>query len=352
LSNEKVTTYAFAYLPIKTMIKKILKIIFWTLGIILALAVLLLAYFNIPVNHENTEAKLGVTFSARYAGDIGLNWKEAYLAALDDLKIRKVRIPVYWDLAEKKEGQYDFSDIIWQLDEAKRRGVDVVMVVGQKVPRWPECAIPEWAKNDDQKRKRKLIIFIDKTIDNLKGYDNIKAWQVENEPFLSFGVCPPLDTNLLDQEIALVRSKDPSRPIIVTDSGELSLWTQAAKRADIFGTTMYRTIYKKGLGYFDYPIGPRFFQFKYYLNKIITGQSKAIVIELQAEPWISGWTTGCPLEEQFKSMNSEKLVDNVVFARKVGFPEIYLWGVEWWYWLKVEKNHPELWDTARELFSH
>jgi len=36
-------------------------------------------------------------------------------------------------------------------------------------------------------------------------------------------------------EIALVRAKDPSRKVIVTDSGELSFWISAAKRADILG---------------------------------------------------------------------------------------------------------------------
>jgi len=333
------------------MIKKILKIILGIFGIILGLAILLLIYFNIPVQKESNNAKLGVTFSSRYAGDIMLNWKEVYIAILDDLGVRKVRIPIYWDLVEKQEGQYDFSDVIWQLDEAEKRGVDVVIVVGQKVPRWPECAIPEWTKNDDQKRKTKLLQLIDREIESLKGYDSVKAWQVENEPFLPFGICPALDTDLLDQEIALVKAKDPSRPVIITDSGELSLWVRAAKRADIFGTTMYRTIYKKGLGYFDYPIGPRFFWFKHWLVKTFADQNKIIVIELQAEPWISGYTIECPLEEQFKSMNEEKLMGNVAFAKKVGFPEIYLWGVEWWYWLKVEKNHPELWDTARELFN-
>jgi hypothetical protein len=88
------------------------------------------------------------------------------------------------------------------------------------------------------------------------------------------------------------------------------------------------------------------------LIKTFAKQDKVVVIELQAEPWISGYTTECPLEEQFKSMNKEKLADNIVFAKKVGFPEVYLWGVEWWYWLKVEKAHPELWDTARELFKN
>jgi hypothetical protein len=168
---------------------------------------------------------------------------------------------------------------------------------------------------------------------------------------LNFGICPPLDVQLLDNEIGLVRLLDPARKIIVTDSGELSLWLGAAQRADIFGTTMYRTIWKKGIGYFNYPIGPRFFHFKKWLAHLFTGQENFIVIELQAEPWISGWTTQRPLEEQFQSMNAGKLKENVEFAQKVGFAEVYLWGAEWWYRLKVEKNQPELWNQAKEMWN-
>jgi hypothetical protein len=333
-------------------IKKIGKIILWVLGIALALAVAIFIYFNLPVSGENDNAQLGVTFSARYASDIGLDWKQAFIATLDDLHVKKIRIPVYWDLVEPTEGQYDWTDLDWELQQAKVRNAEIVLVVGQKVPRWPECAIPAWAATSDAKRKASLVSFVDTVVKRYKNDSEIKYWQIENEPFLAFGICPAIDSNLLDSEIAVARMQDSTRPIVITDSGELSLWVRAASRADVFGTTMYRTIFKQGWGYYQYPIGPRFFQFKYFLNKILAHQNNAVVIELQAEPWISGYTTNEPLEEQFKSMNPDQLKANVTYARKVGFPDIYLWGVEWWYWLKVEKNHPELWATAKELFSH
>ena len=334
------------------MFKKMLKIFSKAFLVLAVIVMFLLIEFKIPVNKENKGAELGVTFSKLYAEEIGLDCKEEYIKILDDLKARKIRIPVYWDLAEKKEGEYDFSDIDWQLSEAKKRNANIILVVGQKVPRWPECAIPSWAMVSDEKRKTTLINFIDATVERYKNNSEIKYWQVENEPFLPFGICPKFDVDLLDREIALVRSKGAQKPVIVTDSGELSLWVRAASRADVFGTTMYRTIYKKGLGYFDYPIGPRFFYFKYWLIKTFSHQDNAIVAELQAEPWIAGYTTDQPLLEQFKSMNSEKLKSNVIFARKVGFPEIYLWGVEWWYWLKTKQGHSELWDTAKDLFNN
>jgi len=333
------------------MLKKILKIIGWILLTLVIIILLLLAYFNFPIKKGSDKVELGVTFSSRYAQDINVDWQANFIAMLDDLGVRKIRIPIYWDLVEKEKGQYDFSQLDWQLQEAAKRQAEIILVVGQKVPRWPECAIPSWAQNDDQIRKTRLLKFINTVVERYKKESAVKYWQVENEPFLGFGICPPLDVPLLDMEIGLVHLIDPSRKVIVTDSGELSLWISAAKRADVFGTTMYRTIWKEGLGYFTYPIGPRFFHFKKWLAHLFSGQENFIVIELQTEPWVAGWTINRPLEEQFQSMNAGQLKENVEFAQKVGFSEVYLWGVEWWYWLKVEKNHPELWNQARETWS-
>ena len=30
--------------------------------------------------------------------------------------------------------------------------------------------------------------------------------------------------------------------------------------------------------------------------------------------------------------------------------EFYLWGAEWWYWMKEKQNKPEIWDEAKKLF--
>lgn len=321
------------------------------LGAFVLVIALLFGYFNLSGPDPRENVDLGMTFSSRYATDLGLDWKETYLALLDDVGVKKLRLPVYWDLIEKERGIYEYVDLDWQISEAEKRGVEVILALGQKVPRWPECHIPEWVNYDDGVRRQGLLHFMTKTVERYKADTVITKWQVENEPFLPFGICPPFDVSFFEQEIALVKSLDPTRPILLTDSGELSLWYGAASRGDEFGTTLYRDIYSKKVGgYFTYPIGPNFFRTKERLMRLFTEQKTFSIIELQAEPWASGWLPNIPLEEQAITMNEEKLRENVDYAKRVGFGEIYLWGGEWWYWMKTKKESPAVWETGKTLF--
>lgn len=340
----------------------VIKFVSVTVLAVLFLIGIIFAYFNLSGPAPREDVHLGMTFSSRYATDLGLDWKETYLALLHEVGVKKLRIPVYWDLVEKeplvgenrlKIDEY-YADVDWQIREAEKAGAEVILSIGQRVPRWPECHIPEWAKKlSDYERQQALKGFLAETVNRYDKEKVITTWQVENEPFLVFfGECPPLDVNFLEEEIALVKAldHDVKRPVLVTDSGELSVWTRAAKRGDIFGTTMYRTIYKHGYGYFTYPVGPNFFRAKELLVRLLTKQENFMVIELQAEPWASGWVANVPLEEQFISMNEKLLEEHVTYARRVGFQDIYLWGGEWWYWLKVKKDYPAVWEKGKELF--
>jgi hypothetical protein len=336
---------------ISQSLKHFLKIVWIFVGSACTVLLLIFGYFNLPGPAPREDVTLGVTFSNRYAEALGLDWHAAYIALLDEVKVRKIRIPVYWDLVEKNPGQYDFSDVDWQLAEAKKRNAEVILSIGQRVPRWPECHIPQWANVSDDLRKQALFKMLGESVKRYKDHSEIVKWQVENEPFLVFfGICPKFDPNQLEEEVAFVKKLDPSRPVMLTDSGELSLWFRAASRGDEFGTTMYRKIYKPGVGYVTYPLGPNFFRFKEQLTRLLTKQEHFSVIELQAEPWANGWVADAPLEEQFKTMDAEQLRTVVTYAKRVGFSEVYLWGGEWWYWMKEKEGHPEIWETAKEIF--
>lgn len=331
--------------------KHFFKVVTIILLSIVFFVLLLFGYFNLPGPEPREDVRLGMTYSSRYAEGLGLDVRETYLALLDEVGVKKMRLPVYWDLVEKDNGVYDFSEVDWQLAEAGKRDVEVILTVGLKVPRWPECHIPAWAQESDEIRKRGMLSFIETTVRRYQDDRTVVKWQVENEPFLPFGVCPDFDVSFLNQEVALVKALDPSRPVLLTDSGELSLWYGAAIRGDEFGTTLYRDIYSPKVGgYFTYPIGPNFFRFKEKMVRLLTKQEHFTVIELQAEPWASGWIVDVPVEEQFKTMNETKLRENVDYARRVGFRDIYLWGGEWWYYMKVKKNYPAVWETGKALF--
>jgi hypothetical protein len=127
---------------------------------------------------------------------------------------------------------------------------------------------------------------------------------------------------------------------------------RAAKRADIFGTTMYRMIYKDPIGYFKYPLPPKFFWAKANIVHLFFSEKPIIVSELQAEPWGPKLIYDLTLEEQEKSMSVTQFYDNIEYAKQVGFPENYLWGAEWWYWLKTKHNRPEIWEAAKEVINN
>jgi len=252
----------------------------------------------------------------------------------------------HWLEVEPKEGQFDFTELDWQVAQAQERDVKIILAVGYRLPRWPECHQPEWVID----QRPALLGYMEKVVNRYKDNAAVFAWEVENEPFLSFGECPKLDVKLLDEEIALVRQLD-SRPIILTDSGELSWWVRAAKRADIFGTTMYRWVWNQQLGSYKYPIPPGFFRLKERLVRLFVGWQKPfVVIELQGEPWTHKQIYEIPIEEQLKLMPLTEFISTIDYAKQTGFSEYYWWGAEWWYYLK-QNGHPEYWDKVKELIS-
>lgn len=299
---------------------------------------------------EGTQ-KFGVTFSKPFAEKLGYDWKAVYLAILDELGARAFRLPAYWDEIEKEKGVYDFSDLDWQINEAGKRGAKIILAIGQRLPRWPECHIPEWLVGASaQERQKRLMSFLEETVLRYKDNPSVWAWQVENEPFLiGFGECPEFDAGFLDEEIALVKNLDKSRPVIVSDSGELSLWLRAYKRSDIFGTTMYKVVWDErlpGEGYFKYPLPPEFFWLKANLVRFFYGDKPIVVVELQAEPWGPKMIYETDYEEHKKSMDFEQFKENIEYARQVGFEEAYLWGAEWWYLVKEKYGDDRFWKEA------
>lgn len=298
--------------------------------------------------------KYGVSFSPGYASYLELDWQKTYIQIFDDLKVKNLRIPSYWDVIEKNQGKYDFSEVDFMLDEAGKREARVILIVGERQPRWPECHIPIWAKNlSVSERKERVLEFIQKAVGRYKDRSEIWAWQVENEPFLPFfgEGCGLGNVDFLKKEVSLVRSLS-KKTIIITDSGELELWITPMQLSDVFGTTLYRKTYDPILGYKTYPILPYLYNIKSALVKAVFApkNQKTIVTELQTEPWLSqaDSSDGSP-KKQAEIFSVENFKENISYAKKTGFDEMYLWGVEWWYFMDLN-GYPEYLNYAKTLF--
>lgn len=299
----------------------------------------------------------GVTFSEKFSRELGLDWRENYLAILDELEPARLRLVAYWDDIERDPGTLDFASLDWQLDEAERRDIPVILAAGLKMPRWPECHVPDWAAALSKgKREEALRDYMRKVVERYRGRSGIVMWQIENEPFLMFGSCGTRPAKVLEREIALVKAIDPSRPILVTDGGELGLWVRAASRGDVFGTTMYRKVYPEVigplLGVIEYPIGPDYFRVKERFTRWWTGKpdQRFIVSELQGEPWSPVHLREAPLGEQLETFSPAYFADTIEYAKRAGFEEYYLWGVEWWWWMKQVHGVDDYWNYARTLY--
>ncbi len=328
--------------------KKILRnILFGALIFLL----LFIGYFFIGSPPPAEKITWGVNFSQKHAKNLGLDWKETYLALLDDLEANHLKVAAHWDLLEPEKNKYYFEDLDWQIKTAEEKGAKLLLVIGMKTPRWPECHIPEWAKGlTEEEQQERILNLVKEIVLRYRGRVSVWAWQVENEPFFPFGECPRVDKNFLKKEIDLVKSLDSSHPIVISDSGEGSFWIRAAKFGDIVGTTMYKRVWFHQVGiYVHYPFPPTFYWRKAQIIKKIFDK-KVIVVELQAEPWGPKLLYDSPIEEQEKTMNLEQFQKNVEFARKTGFDRFYFWGAEWWYWMKEKQNQPEIWEEAKKLF--
>lgn len=327
--------------------------IFALMGLIILVFIFYFAAKSNDQSNQTNPITYGVTYSPGYVKALGLDPKKTYQKMFKDLKINKIRLPAYWDEIEPNPEEFDFADLDFYIDEAKRNNTDVLLAIGYKLPRWPECRVPDWLKNASiEKRQAEQIKMIGMVIDYYTKINpklNIKAFQIENEPLLNFGTCDPVNEKFFKEEVAFVRSKT-NMPIVITDSGELSSWIVPMQLSDYFGTTMYRVVTNPIIGAMPYPIQPWYYRVKSNLiRKFLAPSNKGTInVELQTEPWAEIFIADIPINKQLENFSIKDFKNNINFARKTGFSEIYLWGVEWWYWV-ADHGHPEYLQYAKNL---
>ena len=293
----------------------------------------------------------GISFNQNHATSLGLDWKEVYRSMLEDIKPKYIRIAAMWSEVEREKNTFDFADVDWMMNLAEENNAKVVLVVGQKAPRWPECHVPEWIGDYESKSAEDhLFRYITATVEKYKDHKTLEIWQVENEAFIKFkfGECEDYRSDLVEKEIKLVKSLDSEHKIMLTDSGELGTWKKPMELGDYFGTTLYRIVRTPGNRIFHYDWLPAAF---YRWKAQVLGQdlNTFFVAELQAEPWFTdAGAENTSVEEQEETMNIRRLREHLDYASRIGTPRAYLWGVEWWYFMKEVNNDNRYWELIKE----
>ncbi|MBE9032358.1 beta-galactosidase [filamentous cyanobacterium LEGE 11480] len=296
----------------------------------------------------STDLKIGATFIKINAEHLGLDWRSVYKEIIDDVGIKQIRIPVFWDQLEQEPGKFDWADLDWQMQQAAQSQAKVMLAVGHRVPRYPECYAPEWTKPlDEATFKRSLFRMTEAVVQHFKDNPALDAWQVENEPLAKIlGViwgdagCREI-SHFVKEEVAMVKRLDEQQhPTIVTYA--FSPWPSSQLRqtiefdSDVVAITLFNKLFFRSPVFNGYvemfkfgPMAP--LRLAYQRSIVKHHQQDFWVAEMQAEPWgPKGPYDFENPDDAYISMNPDRLNETWDYAANSGASRIYLWGAEWW----------------------
>jgi len=351
-------------------IKLSLRIFALAASVLLALyALSYLAWYN---RAPETTPIYGVNFSCKRAEYLGQDCARVFAEVLDGLGVRHLRVSVYWSDVEQELGVYTFTAIDQLLDAAAVRGARVTVSLGMKAQRFPEYWFPTWLRLQAKIAPgaspeeypivpEALLPYLAAAARHLGAHPAVEAIQVENEPFVSFHTYVngwEIRPEFLLREIETVRAADPGHhPIVVSHASWLrrdDTWEWILDRADVLAQSVY-TKRQRGpwpwLYIFPYRIGPLTPDLPVQARAARAQGKELWIGELQAEPFERADVDLRRIPTAAAASFSLRGFDqNVRFARRSGATRAYLWGVEWWAYLRDVRGEPALWEAARKLF--
>jgi hypothetical protein len=306
-------------------------------------------------SQANKPLRLGVTFIADYAEALGVN-PEKTMDALIHIGVRQFRLVSYWSDGEPLKGQYNFSQLDWEFKKAEAAHAKVILVLGLRQPRWPECHMPTWAQDEPSNVwQPQLMAYIKTVVNRYKNSPSLESYQLENEYFLKgFGICTNYSRQRLVDEYNLVKSLDPHHIIIVSRSNNAIGIPLGQPQPDEFGISVYRWVWDANVThrYLEYPYPAWFYAFLAGLQEIVDHKNM-MIDELQAEPWPPHGQTipQTSLAEQNKSMSASKLQSEFNYGIATGMRSIDMWGAEYWYYRLIKLHDPSVWNVAKREFA-
>lgn len=296
-----------------------------------------------------SKPSFGISFSLKQCRNFDLDWQPVLHSLIHDLGVKQFRLMSYWDEHETTRGNYDFATLAKQLKIIQAAGGEVSLCLGVRQPRWPENHWPNWAwRLPKPERDTALMRYLDATVAFAKEWPCITSYQLENEALLTnFGTRPDTDRRRLRAEFKLVKHLDPTRAVAMSTS---TSWGIPIRRPipDYVGFSYYQVLYHDGKYRLSFH-RPWLDRIRAALIRLIH-RKQSFIHELQAEPWGPKNIWEMDLPEQYKSMSLAQLQSNIRQAEATGLYPIYLWGAEWWYWLKSKNRAPEHWNAVQKLY--
>jgi hypothetical protein len=233
---------------------------------------------------------MGVSFDPDYAQSLGIN-PEQTMKALLNIGVRQFRINSYWNDIEPAPNQYNFSQLDWEFQLAQAYHAKIVLVVGLRQPRWPECHPPSWINTDQPESnwQPQIESFMTKVINRYKNSPSLVSYQLENEYFLKgFGTCSnyTFSRERLISEDNLLKRLDPKHYIIIPRSNNAIGWPTGQPQSNTYSISIYRRVWDARWThrYFEYPWPGWYYGFVAGIEKLVFGHNM-VVGELQAEAW-------------------------------------------------------------------
>jgi hypothetical protein len=300
--------------------------------------------------------QLGVSFIPDYAQSLGVNPQQT-MDALIGIGIKQFRLVSYWGDVEPAPGHYDFSQLDWEFHKAEAAHAKIILTVGLRQPRWPECHEPSWVNTSQptSQWQPQLESFMTAVVQRYQHSPSLQSYQLENEYFLQgFGTCTNFSRSRLISEYNLVKKLDPSHPIIVGRSDNDIGIPVKQPQPDEFSVSVYQRVWDANVThrYLEYPWPSWYYAFLAGLQKIVDHKDMMIA-ELQAEAWPANGQTipQSTLAEQNKSIDAKRLQATFKFGKNTGIRSIDLWGAEYWYYRAQVLHDPSLWNIAKQEFS-
>lgn len=306
-------------------------------------------------SERNKPLVMGVSYIPAYAESLGLDAEETLDALIEDVGIRHFRLVSYWSQLEAERGTYSFDLLDWQFKKIEQAGGTITLSLGLRQPRWPECHMPDWVEQMPAEERQELLNdFIAAVARRYQNSPALVSYQLENEFLLeAFGECPKIEPKQVIDELELIKSIDPDKPVIISRSNNLPAIPLRQPVPDEYGISVYRRVWDATYTqrYFQYPFPPWYYAFLAGAQKLVHGKP-SIIHELQAEAWPPHGQSilETSLEEQNKTINADRLQKTISFGQKTGIREIYLWGAEYWYYCKQILNDSSLWEVAEKNF--